>query len=186
MLTRTLASNRFDPLSGEFTEPKVMLTILNHALLQRTGDQARFATAAYGILNCKTNLLTYAGGGHPPALLNKSDCSYQLLDSDGPLLGVFNEDNDFKQNTIQLDTGDTLLIYSDGVEGIFGSSSTNDGSISSHIEVMRRICNNTIGEDVLSKIDTALYNIPTRVVEDDLTMICLQTCPNTTASNVAA
>ncbi len=70
MLTRTLAANRFDSKSGTFTQPSKILSSLNNALLERSGDSARFATAAYTIINCKTNTLTYAGAGHPRSCWN--------------------------------------------------------------------------------------------------------------------
>jgi len=174
MLNRTLASNRFDPISGQYTEPKDLLATLNHALLQRSGDQARFATAAYGILNCKTNMLTYAGAGHPPALLKKRDHPFQLIDSDGPLLGVFDDDNDFNQNSIQLDPGDTLLIYSDGFENVFGSTTNQEGHSRTHLKAMSQFCENANG-DVIRQINHYLDNSKPASTGDDLTMICLQT-----------
>jgi len=185
MLNRTLASNRFDPISGKYTEPKTILATLNNALLQRSGDQARFATAAYGILNCKTNLLTYAGAGHPPALLKKRNRSFELLDSDGPLLGVFKDEHDFNQNIIQLDPGDTLLIYSDGFENVFGSSTNEIGHSATHLHVMSQLCENAEG-DVIGKINQYLDNSKPVSASDDLTMICLQTAPSTTTSKLAA
>lgn len=174
MLTRTLAANRFDPISGEFTQPKDMLFKLNTALLQRSGDNARFATAAYGILNCKTKILTFAGAGHPPALLNSTDCSNKLLASDGPLLGVFVEDVDFKQNKIQLSSGDTLLIYSDGFERVFEDTQTEQTSLPKYVEIMSQFCNESSG-NVLTDIDAFLTGTFPSRAEDDLTMICLQT-----------
>ena len=174
MLNRTLASNRFDPISGHYTEPKDLLAALNHALLQRSGDQARFATAAYGILNCKTNMLTYAGAGHPPALLKKLDHPFHLLDSDGPLLGVFDDDNDFNQNSIQLDPGDTLLIYSDGFENVFGSTPNQLDNSPPHLKAMSKFCETSNG-DVIHQINHYLDNSKPASTDDDLTMICLQT-----------
>ena len=185
MLNRTLASNRYDRLSGKYTEPKDILATLNHALLQRSGDQARFATAAYGIINCKTNLLTYAGAGHPPALLKKSNRTYTLLDSEGPLLGVFDKDNDFHQNEIQLDPGDTLLVYSDGFENVFSSPADGIGNSTTYLQEMSRFCDEA-GSDVICKINHFLDNSNTLRACDDLTMICLQTTPSTTSSMVAA
>ncbi len=185
MLNRTLAANRFDPITGNYTEPKDMLVTLNHALLQRSGDQARFATAAYGILNCKTNTLTYAGAGHPPALLKSNDHPYRLLDSDGPLLGVFENDNDFTQNVIQLKHGDTLLLYSDGFESVFKTTSDTLETTGGHLEIMSQCCDAASG-DVLGNVNMYLEHSKTNSIDDDLTMICLQTSPDATSSKLAA
>ncbi len=173
MLTRTLAAIRFDPVEGNFTEPSDLLHHLNRALLERTGESARFATAAYGILNCKTNILTFAGAGHPPSLLSKIGAPPLLLESDGPLLGVF-EDDTFPQKTIQLEEGDTLLMYSDGFEGVLGNSEHDNKGIPTYLSTMEEFCKSS-GKDVLKGISGFLNQTGAIEAEDDLTMICMRT-----------
>ena len=185
MLTRTLSANRFDPYSGAFTQPKDMLTQLNDALLQRSGTHARFATAAYGILNCKTNCLTFAGAGHPPALLSKTDGSNMLLESEGPLLGVFEEDVEFKQSKVVLSFGDTLLLYSDGFEHVFGHSKSADPLLPNHLQAMSQFCRDS-QLSVLSDINTYLNNTLPFTADDDLTMICLQNAATPSSIQIAA
>ena len=118
--------------------------------------------------------MTYAGAGHPPSLLKKRDHPFQLIDSDGPLLGVFDDDNDFNQNSIQLDPGDTLLVYSDGFENVFGSTTNQLGNSPSHLKAMSKFCENSNG-DVIRQINHYLDNSKPASTGDDLTMICLQT-----------
>jgi serine phosphatase RsbU (regulator of sigma subunit) len=180
MLTRTLAANRHNSATGHFTEPKDVLNHLNSALLQRSGDSARFATACYGILNCKTRKLTYAGAGHPPALLTKYDGSPILLDSEGPLLGVF-ETDDFPQRNIQLRTGDTLLFYSDGFEHALGNGDYEEGKLHSYLQTMNEFCAYN-KDDVLQKISGYLNQTLPNNADDDLTMICLHA--NTPVNNL--
>ncbi len=172
MLTRTLAANRFDERTGAFTQPSKLLTHLNNALLERTGESARFATAAYAILNCRTMKLTYAGAGHPPALLSKFCQIPKLLDSEGPLLGVF-ENEHFPQRTHQISSGDTLLMYSDGFEFALGDNDHKDGEVATHLHSMNEFCSAS-SKNVLKNIAKYLNSTKSTQPEDDLTMICMQ------------
>jgi sigma-B regulation protein RsbU (phosphoserine phosphatase) len=171
MLTRTLSAHRFGS-DGKFAQPNEILKHLNAALLERNGNNTRFATAAYGILNCKTNVLVYAGAGHPPALISRFGAEPALLDSDGPLLGVFDTD-DFSQRSIQLTQGDTLLLYSDGFEHALGNENYGAGELPTFLRSMHEFCSSANG-DVLDSINTYLNSSLVTTAEDDLTMICLR------------
>ncbi len=172
MLTRTLSANRFDPSTGQFAQPHEVLNHLNQALLERTGDSARFATAAYCILNCKTNELTYAGAGHPPTLLSSIGKGPTLLESEGPLLGVF-EDGHFPEYSVKLNIGDTILMYSDGFEFALGNSNYKKNEIPTHLLSMHEFCKESNG-DVIGSIGSYLHQTGSITAEDDLTMICLR------------
>jgi serine phosphatase RsbU (regulator of sigma subunit) len=172
MLTRTLAANRFDSKSGTFTQPSKILSSLNNALLERSGDSARFATAAYTIINCKTNTLTYAGAGHPPSLLSRIGQNPVLLESEGPLLGIFEQDT-FPQQTINFTSGDTVLMYSDGFECALGENDNPCQELPPHLQSMHAFCN-TSDENVLKNINVHLNQSKDNPAEDDLTMICMQ------------
>ena len=184
MLTRTIGAHRYDSTTGELTEPKDMLSFLNKALLDRTGDHARFATGAYGILNCKTNVLTYAGAGHPPALLSRFGSNPTILDSQGPLLGVFETDS-FSQQTVDFSAGDTLLLYSDGFEQALGNEEHREGELPTYLKSMHEFCT-TSGNDVIKNINTFLNNSIANNADDDLTMICLRALPTAMTLGLAA
>ncbi len=174
MLTRTLSAHRYND-DGTFAQPSEILSHLNAALLERSGSHTRFATAAYGILNCKTNVLTYAGAGHPPALLSRLVTPPTLLDSDGPLLGVFHTDV-FPQQDVQLSAGDTLLLYSDGFEHALGNEACAAGELPTFLQSMHEFCSAS-NDDVLASINQYLNKSLVHSAEDDLTMICLKAKP---------
>jgi sigma-B regulation protein RsbU (phosphoserine phosphatase) len=59
--------------------------------------------------------LTFVNGGHNPPLLRQAATGQILpLDADGLLLGVLDE-VEFEERSITLKTGDTLLLFTDGV-----------------------------------------------------------------------
>lgn len=86
----------------------------------------QFATCCYCLLNVKTRQLTFARAGHPyPILLRQGEAPIQLQ-ARGSLLGIF-ETADFVQETVQLQAGDRLLLYSDGAETLVGRLHDKDG-----------------------------------------------------------
>ena len=75
-----------------------------------------FITAFYGVLDPFSGSLTYCNAGHnPPYLLNgQNGGEAQELAKTGMVLGVM-DDVTWEQRTIQLNPGDLLVLYTDGV-----------------------------------------------------------------------
>ncbi len=86
----------------------------------------QFATCCYCLLNTQTLQLTYARAGHPYPILIRPGEQPQQLESRGSLLGIF-KDAEYVQHTIQLQSGDKLLLYSDGAEPVIGSFNDRSG-----------------------------------------------------------
>lgn len=74
---------------------------------------SEFVTLFYGVLNSETKRLAYCNAGHDPPMLVR-DGAIEVLDVGGPLLGVMC-DAEFDQTSVQLEKGDVLLMYTDGV-----------------------------------------------------------------------
>ena len=74
-----------------------------------------FVTVFLGVLDRPTGVFTFANAGHNPPLLLKADGHMAELPSQGaPPLGAF-EDSPFVQRQMQLERGDTLVLYTDGI-----------------------------------------------------------------------
>jgi len=184
MVTRTLSANRFNPNTGQFTQPRELLQTLNSALFEHRGDNTRFATAAYGILNCKTRTFTYAGAGHPPTLLNRNSQKPILLHSEGPLLGVFEKD-EFPQQTVEISTGDTVLMYSDGFEFALAQNNAESKELPAYLQSLHEFCKQN-DTNILEKITSHLDRTSPAFAEDDLTMICMQATSAESSIRLAA
>ena len=84
-------------------------------LLASSSVEYMFVTVFYAIYNIKTGLLTYCNGGHnPPYLLHANGTTEELPASENLIVGAL-KGIKFKENTLQLDHGDTLVMYTDGV-----------------------------------------------------------------------
>jgi sigma-B regulation protein RsbU (phosphoserine phosphatase) len=75
---------------------------------------ARFITLFLCVLDGKTGALTYTNAGHNAPLILRAAGGFDSLTEGGPPLGIL-EDFDYHQYHTQLEPGDILAIYSDGV-----------------------------------------------------------------------
>jgi sigma-B regulation protein RsbU (phosphoserine phosphatase) len=98
--------------------PGEALCRLNHDFATRPGVADRFATAVYGVYDLRTRELTVAGAGHPAPILANSDGPAERIETDGPLLGVF-DDAAFSEVSLSLNPGQSLVVFSDGWEVAF-------------------------------------------------------------------
>lgn len=100
--------------------PAEVMSNLNHRMTEQKLSGYLFATCCYCLLNTETLQLTWARAGHPYPILIKADQQMQQLETRGSLLGIF-EQAEYVQQTIQLQSGDKLLFYTDGAEPFIGS-----------------------------------------------------------------
>jgi serine phosphatase RsbU (regulator of sigma subunit) len=96
--------------------PGEVLMRLNQALIEQDLPDAQFVTVWYGVVDTRTLELTYANGGHPPAVIVHPDRTLTELGGDGSLLGVFAE-QPLGDRRMNLKPGARLLLFSDGMIG---------------------------------------------------------------------
>ncbi len=111
----------------EVISPEESLRLLNQDLVEQNLEHCQFATACYCILNTETRRLNVGLAGHPCPLLIRDDKSIIELGKAGPLLGVFPEE-EYVPASYQLQDGDRLLLYSDGLEDAIFKPIVHDGS----------------------------------------------------------
>jgi len=75
---------------------------------------APFVTAFLARIDCDLGELTYCNAGHFPPIVLRADGRTDLLENGGPLLGAI-EGAEFDLGELILESGDTLVAYSDGV-----------------------------------------------------------------------
>lgn len=92
-------------------------------------DAGMFVTVWAATLNWETGLLTYVNAGHnPPLLRHGSGGDWEWLRRKcGLFLGTF-ETAKYKQVTLQLNPGDELLLYTDGVNEAFNVNEEEYGN----------------------------------------------------------
>jgi sigma-B regulation protein RsbU (phosphoserine phosphatase) len=95
-------------------EPAHFVEALNEQL-HRFTSPGMFATLFVGVLDTSTGILRYVNAGHNPPIVVKRDSSdVSKLTDGGVLVGAF-PGMRYTDAAIQVDAGDLLVIYSDGV-----------------------------------------------------------------------
>jgi sigma-B regulation protein RsbU (phosphoserine phosphatase) len=100
-------------LASPFLAPEDLCTRLN-ALLCRNIASDRFVTLFYAQLDGPARQLRYVSAGHNPPFVLHRDGSHQRLCEGGIVLGVF-ANQAFKSGAVQLQSGDRMVLYTDGV-----------------------------------------------------------------------
>jgi sigma-B regulation protein RsbU (phosphoserine phosphatase) len=94
-------------------------------MLCRDTKPGEFVTLFYGVLNARTRRLTHCNAGHVPPLLLR-DGKVTEVPGDNMVLGV-NPDEAYKQFILDLEPGDVLLLYTDGLTDAMNSSQERFG-----------------------------------------------------------
>jgi sigma-B regulation protein RsbU (phosphoserine phosphatase) len=86
---------------------------LNSVLCANTATE-KFVTLFYGVLDAKHGILRFTSAGHLRPIVIGQDGSVSRPENDGALLGIF-PDWRYEVSNIHLATGDTLVLFTDGI-----------------------------------------------------------------------
>jgi serine phosphatase RsbU (regulator of sigma subunit) len=88
-------------------------------LLVPDAKNGMFVTLVYAILSRSTGIITYANAGHNPPLLRRDKLGkIELLLRTGMAIGIF-DDVEINEKEIQIEPGDLLVFYTDGITDVF-------------------------------------------------------------------
>lgn len=96
------------------TALKSTVTHVNNYITDNHIDMNMFVTLFFGVLDPATGVLVYVNGGHVPPVIIHPDGSTETLPITGPAVGMM-PGATFEIGEAQLDPGDTLYCYTDGV-----------------------------------------------------------------------
>jgi sigma-B regulation protein RsbU (phosphoserine phosphatase) len=100
---------------------------INHFYLHNV-NYTTFVTIFIGIFNPRNRMLTYFNAGHhPPALVRQGSDQVTWLAPNGAAIGVI-EDYRITPGQVQLESGDALLLYTDGIPEAINASSKEFGN----------------------------------------------------------
>ncbi len=106
-----IVENTIKAFAHQGYPPADVLERTNTVIMRAAAD--RFVTVFFGILEVDTGRLSYCSGGHPPALIRRSDGTIDYLEHPSPLIGAFPW-LEFTGDETRLEPGDVLVLYTDG------------------------------------------------------------------------
>ncbi len=97
--------------------PDAQLLKLNHEILDMNLTECDFITSIHAVYDPEDRSLLWSRGGMPYPILIRRDRPPQPLVSQGGLIGAFKEQH-YDLVSTQLQPGDLLLLYTDGLEAL--------------------------------------------------------------------
>jgi serine phosphatase RsbU (regulator of sigma subunit) len=105
-------------LAAHHADPGGCLARTNNVLCEQN-PMDLFVTVFYCIFDAATGVLRYANGGHNPPYLRRADGSVEALSGAGGLVLGAMPGIEYPNHTVQLQRGDRLVLYTDGVTEAF-------------------------------------------------------------------
>lgn len=133
-----------------------------------------FVTALAGIIDLKTGAIEYCDGGHePPFIVRKSGAVEMVEKVGGVALGIMREHR-FAPGSIRLESGDTLLLYTDGVNEAMNNERKLFGTPTIG-EVLRSLSKTPTAEDISTLITERVKAFVAGAPQsDDITMLVVR------------
>ncbi|MDY0190366.1 MAG: SpoIIE family protein phosphatase [Desulfuromonas sp.] len=153
--------------------PTVIIDALNRFLYDDLSKAELFITLFYLKYNHNKKLLTYGNAGHNYPLIYRHDTNtFEELDAEGLILGIEKEVT-FEERHSQLNSGDILVLYTDGIV-----EAANNRDELFGIEQLKNAIMENISQDAQTIIDntmtTARMFQGRRHFNDDVTMVVIK------------
>jgi sigma-B regulation protein RsbU (phosphoserine phosphatase) len=129
-------------------------------------------TFFYGILDVENSTFTFCNAGHNPPYLYHTNDEYYLLEKGGLLLGMF-PDMIYQTETIKLNSGDCLFLYTDGVSEAMNIKDEEFGT--DRIEFILKKFKEKTAQELLDTYLMAIRAYAENVPQsDDITMVIIK------------
>lgn len=132
-----------------------------------------FVTLVYGQLTLSTGSLEYCNAGHNPPFIMRADGDVAMTDKSNGIGLCLKADFDYRPQTLQLDQGDTLILYTDGITETMNADAVMFGE-ESLLEVVRNNANSAVApliESVRLEVDQHSGH---DAISDDMTLMALR------------
>ena len=165
-----LSSGVIRTRAGRKYPPGQMLELVNKTLFQRP-IEGQYVAVTYAVYDPKNKTIALSNSGLPyPLLVRASQPSF--VDVGGVPLGLF-PDSRYEETSLQLQTGDVLVFYSDGVVEMRNDSGEEFG-LKRLADTVRSSCEKS-PEEIVKSVSATLAEFIGRVrPQDDRTMIVIR------------
>jgi sigma-B regulation protein RsbU (phosphoserine phosphatase) len=169
LMSNILASFRILYSEAEFDLIKIINMVSKQMFKYSRSED--FATLFMGLIKPGENKISFVNAGHNPPVIIRKDKTEEYLEPSGTMIGAF-DFNTWSEQTTELNEGDTLLVFTDGVV-----EADNSGNYYGDDRLEKLLKNNhTLSPDKL--IDVVVEDVLKFVEDsprsDDITMIAVK------------
>ncbi|NUN07684.1 MAG: SpoIIE family protein phosphatase [Ignavibacteriaceae bacterium] len=157
--------------SGDPRGPIESIHAAHSYVVQNHEAANMFATVFFGIVDTETSVLRYSSCGHNTTYIVNSGAIKHFIEPNNPLVGLFPHDA-FVMGEIQLESGDTIFAFTDGVTDILNPA--GDAYTSERVEedMKQNFAN---AKELLSVMETKLFDFKQDAAQfDDITMMAVK------------
>lgn len=172
-MMRSMLNIKLTALNGG--APSDILARVNNDLCQNNAEQM-FVTAWLGILDITTGIMKCTNAGHVNPIIKKAKAEgahYEIINDEHCFVLAGMEDMEYSDYEIQLENGDMIFLYSDGL-----TESVNEKEELYGEERLIATLNGYTGDQVAEVINTVKRSVENYYGEiqqvDDLTMLCFR------------
>jgi len=145
----------------------------SNGLLAQESANSMFVTAFYGIYDLTTGQVTYTNAGHNPPYLMKADGTIRQLPFSSDLVVGAIDDFKYSEETLQLEHGDTLLLYTDGVTEAINPSDEEFGEERLQATLAQLTCNSC--QDIIDRVKASVSEFADGAEQsDDITLLAIK------------
>ena len=169
-----LMSNMLATLRGQNLDLTTPGSIMNHSNehMFRNTDPERFSTLFLGVLDPSSSEIIYSNAGHNLPFIVRSSGEVERLETGNLVLGAI-EDVTYTEDSVMLDSGDTLLIFSDGISEAINPEEEEFGE-----DPLPGIVMANNDASAMSLIDTVIAEVVSHAgrapQRDDMTMVVIR------------
>jgi PAS domain S-box-containing protein len=155
-----------------YHEPAKTITSAN-TIISQDSKAGMFVTLFYGILSEQDRTMTYVNAGHNPPLVYRVQSDlFEELSATGLVMGA-DEGEKYSQKTVQIDPGDIVVLYTDGITESINSSQEMYGE-SRLKSVVRRYATQPAGTILGKILDEVLGFCGSEPQFDDITLLVIK------------
>lgn len=119
-LVMTMSKMIFSIYAAQYPNPKELLSVVNWKMRGLLLD-TQYITSFFVIFNRNTNTIHFSNAGHTRALFYRATSQKILaLDTNGFFIGI-SDDQSYEEKSLRVQSGDKMLLYTDGVTEIKNS-----------------------------------------------------------------
>lgn len=152
-------------IKDNIISPSKALTELHRKFLDLQFDDDKYFTILYGVLDNKEKTFTFVNAGHNsiPIIVKKD--GLHLLESSGyPICYLF-DNIEYKEKTIDIEKGDKILFYTDGIIEIKNKEGKQFG-----LDRLIKVMENK-EENLINLIKNAIDDFKYKTQDDDIAVL---------------
>lgn len=161
----------FKSLLKEINPVVTVIAKLNNFLVEATST-GHYVTFFYGVLDYRKRRFVYCNAGHNPPILIRKDRSIHYLKEGGVVLG-FLANQQYTQAVLELDKGDYLCFYTDGITEIQNSREEEFGE-ERLVRLLQKNYGKTPKEIRLAIVEEITQFAKSIEYQDDVTLLIVQ------------